>query len=121
MGPLTLMICPAAAEIVSQMDIDAIALVIEAVVEIVISETETILIQEMNVGNEIMNSKMIISLTMFKIWFEMSYILTMEVVAVALMVHSMIFDKVLAHHGSSYKDSSLEPVVTIEHVNLLNS
>jgi hypothetical protein len=68
------------------------------VIEAVIVITETNLIQEMIVGSETMNSK-IISMV-FKIWFEMSYILILTTAVAEVLDPSMIFDKVLVHHGS---------------------
>jgi membrane protein CcdC involved in cytochrome C biogenesis len=104
-------------------DTDVIVLEIEiAALAIVTTEIETILIREMNVGNEIVNLKMIMfPPTMFKMWFEMFFIPTTvaaEASAVLSTAHSTIFVKVLAHHGSRYRDSSLEPVVTTEPANL---
>jgi hypothetical protein len=88
------------------------------VIEAVIVITETNLIQEMIVGSETMNSK-IISI-MFKIWFEMFYIQILTTAVAEVSDLLMIFDKVLVHHGSRYKDSSPDQVVTIGHANLLN-
>ena len=77
--------------------------------------------REMNVGNEIENLTMTtMSQIRFKIWYVVFFIPTVVHAEASAInsVHSMILETVLDHHGSRFRDSSLEPVVTTEPANL---